>query len=984
MTQTLPLIASNAINTGGDASLLAAVGSVAEHKDALAAVIGGVDSAIDIIEKIAAAVNDPKIAQAFAGLNLTPQYGQIVAAVGRLVGADNKVSAEIKTLLRPLSDFKIGDPGVTWKIPLFKLGEAAADSYDATLGASAQLTLVPAATWPDDQPPAPLLAIGAGGKIDFGAKGSLGLAGFSLTADATASADLTCLYRADRKEYFAVAAGSRLARLPSALNLDSLWQAMAGDFEDITLAVTGSVTTGVKISLADAVAAINSDVVTAIGPDISVSRTHSSAYTLKLHKMPKPEGGFSVGVKLTRDRSDSLSESGEIGLKVDLAALTRPVMDAVGRKLDDLDKSLAGLKPYLSPGTWLRNQASNSLKAAIAAMIKDEGLKTAIQADLDAWLGLQPLDNEAVIAMVEQQITGVMDRQSVLVDSSVENAVDDAVKRVMGPLADIFPSLSAKAGDSVKTAVGDVVKGMNNDFKNFITSLTKTPEKQLTDALNGAGVKITGAVDTFDDLFKDIRDFLDTLDTRAKEIYDGAESALKQKASLRLFVETTATSGTTVEVDGLFTDLDTGSRHIFNTLLRGDLRAVADLLDTAKKPSSFTLLPTSQVKDYSHTKSQRGIEIAFLNITLSLKQLVDIDVKVITDALGNVHVATSKSLAKTITGPNSERQVTFIDNYAMVLAGKLGTQSSLPPVSLEIGVGASYVDKSLKWDDIKDFAGGLKACGLISDKALQDAKACFDGWSTRTGGKIAGRIAATLRIPADKLAMLLKLQARPVAPFALPYEAKRDIVVEALGIFKTQDPAGFAFFTNALEVVVEGESLYRHGFKPPKKDIYTLSDFADCILHYYDIETLLQAEPLAPPDHLRPGNEKYPPNHPVYRGTLPDGTGEYTKFLEVASDMLRLVDLIDWMGRLYRSTPQSDATPNGWTRDDYAAIQDSLAQDCGSWTTVYEDFRTVFKPDITRQTQIFLCILSDLSSTPVALSLTNTPAGGDPVVRTFT
>lgn len=940
MPQNLVVSAGNALSLLNDVVLLKALGETLANEAQLVSQVHDITSAEALLEKLASDVNSQEIADAFNSLGLGSTYATLKTSISKLVDQSGNISPKYKALLEPLSAFKIGsdDAKVSWDISTGGRPQVQPSGYTLNLGASASLAFDAGASWPGANPPVQHLSLGANGTIDIAGSATLPYpyGTVSFNAKARTAMALGYFFNADLKKIYALAVAESLPLLANPFDFDAVFARMRDtNLDGMTYEFDGSASAQVAVSIADA-AALGDGVVANLGGDISVSASLSTRYVLNLEKVTAAGGGFSIRVKLSRNPVTTTDFAASLGVDVDLTSLTQQVTAILDTAIGQWDSALSAIRPFLSPGTWLQNQAQSLLSGKVGDIIADPALKAALINDLDMAVGVQDVTDSGLATWLGSQIAGAIDRSSILVSTNLSDAADT----VLGNLKAVAPALSSAAGAQLTGLVNTALQNADQALKDAVTRLLAQPSAQLEKALTDAGVVVKQAVSTLDGALKGVRDLLDLVDTKLHNILDSTENALKQKVSARLYLSESSSTGSVVEVAGTITGAGADARTVFEALTLGNLQKLVDIVDGRMTAPNFVLdQAASSITRFSKFHSDRGLEITFLGIDVKASQVVDINVTSIVDGFGNVHVNTRSELTKTFIDPFDERDVSFVDSSALVLAGAM--QAANTSSVLELGLDASYSDHSLAWGDVEQFVRGLARVGLVSAGAMSSAKTAFDGWSNKAGGsgKIGGSISGSLHLTSSQIATLLNTSDR-ASSGSLTGARQRTIVATALAALRgTPGAINDTKFRNGT-VLALGQFL---GQPASMAEV-------DVVLDYPTKMIAVRRPPVGQVPTM--GNT--PAEYPV------DQQEDYVYFLQQAYGLIQLVDLVATMENIYLSK----AAPGtmAWTTDNYRAAQKRLIDDSGSWIKVVRpSIVGLFLTDIAPRTVAFMRTLADLA-----------------------
>lgn len=968
--QKLLLIADKALALKDDLAPIKALGDIVANWQKLEGKVEGAVTAEALLTQIATDVNSNEIKQLFDRAGLSDTYADLKRLLGKVTDAAGAVPGEIKTLLEPLDHFTAGDPKaeVDWSLSCAASPVPESEQYSLDLGVAARVGFNAGARWPNDAASPRLLSLGASGKVSAGAKAAVPYAFGTVSGDLQGSATAVIdYYFSPANTVYALAVAERLGALPNPFDLKAMWDALADEslaLEGVVLGLGGSAKASFEVKFADA-QALGSGVVVDTGFKVAVSASLNNTYDLSLRRALSPAGQPAIRAELTRTRVEESELTNALTLEVDVAALTRPVAAAIKTAVDRWDAAIEPIKPFLSPGTWLRDHLLAQLKTALTPLVEDESLREAILADAAGAVGVGDLKTDAIVAWLSDQVTGAIDQANVLADGKLDAAVDRAMARLDKALPLLTKLLAAEDIDpalKLKTLVGDQIGRIDKALKDQVAALFDKPGKDIAEPLRRAGSAVQGAVTSADQALKPVRDLLDRYDKLFHKILDKAEEAAKKKVTARLYAEESRLNRTVVEIAGLFTAVTADSRAVFEDLSRGRMQPMVQLLETQPTIPGFALdTAASSITRFSADKGGQGFEVAFLNIAdIAYSRLLSTDTTVRIDGLGNVRVDLKGKLEKTLSFLARTRSASFVESAAIVLAAASARDAASPPPVLEIGVGASFADKKLEWSEVRDFIESLAEAKLLSDSALEEAKSVFNRWRTAAGGKIDGEISAALRLSGGSVPVLLELADREAG--ALRNTAKKRIAAIAAQALLDSGAIKKHAFNEGAEIVIDRTS-------GPKS-----VPVADAIV---DRVKMLKVNERAPPGKV--------PTIDNVGITFPGGGNAlqyYVYFLRQAFVVNQLIALIETMGEVYESVPQTGADP-GWTRAQYEAAQKTMLVASDFWINVADDLiGLLFKGDVGRRTAAFMRTLADLAELPrpggVTLVMTNNSAAGAP------
>jgi hypothetical protein len=888
-------------------------------------------------------------------------YQTLASWLGKVASATGVLPQKYWGLLDTIHDLA-GNPGgaasIGWTITTpTAAAPAAPPEYSFNFSGNASLTFNAADKWPS--PPAgsdQLLSVKAEGKVDVGASATVPFDAFGkLKVGGDASLDISIAYyfKPSAGDLYVSALANALLNLADPYDLASVWECFGKGLQGVVYTYTGDASVQVQVTIADSVA-LGDGVQGELGATVAVTAGVSGTYASTLYKTASPSG-FGVSVKLNRGKTSTADISGNVGVSVDLSPLTKPLSDLVATIAADWNAALDKIKPFLSPGTWLQQNALQALKDEIGKAVKDPDLRQALITDSQGALAIGAPMDEALSTWLLGKIGSALDLGSALVDGDI----DKAVSRVVAQLGASAPAFAQTVANNAEAMAAQAVKQAEKGLEDAISNAIGPAKTDLAGALKAAGVEVSGVANTLNTALAPVRDLLNKIDTVFQtKILQPVQQALKQKVTAQFTFDDSVSSGASVEVDGGFTADTKETEATFRSLATGNLNALVKVIDGAPTPG-FTLDETaSAITRFSNSKRTEGVDISFLGIVLSGSAILAADATTVVDGAGNVHVDASANLDKTYNAPlGGARKVSLVETAALVQAG-MTRAAGRPPV-LELGATASYVDSAEGKGPVADFIQRLLNANLLSADGAKSAHATFSNWSS-PDGKINGSIAASLRLSSGQIDALLRLDKRDAGK--LNDEAALAIIGAGLNALKSQpgllDKRSFDI----------GEGLARGLFASPAAPPGATAEYV--VLNYQD----------RIPFRNLPDPGETTPDQPA---TLdPNGERAYEYFLQVAAQLLELVDLVQTMGDIYASKAQAGSGTSGWTVADYRRRQEKLLDDSVNWVTVFAWL--INPPAVTPMTIAFLRAMCDLAGAPgVVLTLTDKPATGDPKTAAF-
>ena len=818
------------------------------------------------------------------------------------------------------------------------------DAYSLALGATAQVGFDAAAKWPSaDAAPPRLLKIGAGGEVSAGAKAKIPYSFGAVAGGVSGSAKAALDYYFNVSEgLYALAVATRLDDLANPFELAPLWDAFSDKdaaLEGIVIGLGGSANAQFQVSFADSGALIDG-VPIDIAATIGVTASLTTDYRLTLRRATGP-GGLAIHAALTRSQLSESALSAALNLTIDVAALTKPVADAIQTAVNRWDQALKEIKPFLSPGTWLRQHALADLEAALTPLIADETLRQAILADAGGALGAGAVEDSALLGWLTGKITGAIDQTRTLVDDNTTGAVDRAVAKVTAQAPLVAKYLPA---DKLKAMITQQIDRVDDALRNAVTTTFQQPTDAVIAALKAAGAQIGGALDDFDAQLAAVRKLLDQYDALFQKILKTAQEAAKSKVTARIFIEERRQQQVVIEVEGDFLANTAAARAVFQDLSRGRLQALVRLFESDHDVDGFHLdRAKSSLKRFSTKSGSQGFEIVFLNIArVKFEELFTNKADVVVDGLGNVRVDLKATLDKVLSTTISDRSVSFIETSALAFAAAAAQHPDMAPPALQVGLGARYGDKTLSWANVSAFMTSLSQAQLLTPGALESARGVFQRWSAEAGGDgtINGEISANLNLDQQALLTLMRIPQRVGGE--LNDDAHRAIVTLAIDRLIARQAVNRAHFVTGAGL------LGGFALAPPH------ASATDLVLIYRDKLAKRNRDWLIERGAI-PTNQNTV--YPGSGGGMGTGSSDYFYFLKHAFGIDKLVELIDAIGDIYQA-------PSTWRQNDYEAAQDRMIRASTFWMRVADNLGYLFNADVSRRTATFMRIIADLAGMP--------------------
>lgn len=965
--QLLLTTAARVLKLDDDIALLKALAEVARHwRDPVD--VDGLTSLEKLLSTAQADLDSDAVTRAFAALGLADVHEALTRLIGQVTGGIKRIPEKYRTLLRKLSEFQAGDPKalVDWTLTGSLPDVIGDDRFALDVGATLALAFDAGAKWPTaGELDGKLLRLGVQGDVTLGGKAAIPYGGVTVGIEAGASAgvDLDYYFQAE-DSFYALAVAGRLDNLPDPFDFQSVWSEFEtgdGGLKAIRYRFDGSAHARVEVGFADA-RALGEGIQAGVGWTVKASASLKRDFTLELRQV-RQDGAAAMAASLSRADIDERTFGSVLKVGVDVSGLTTPVIESLKRAVGKWNAALEAIEPYLSPGTHLRKAFGEALDDAVADLISSAPLRAAVQADLKNALGVAPGNDAEIIAWLSGKIAGAIDGASAHLDGEV----DKAAGRAVALLGEALPSLTGEHVDELTKLVRDQIQTLEDALRKAAATLLDAVQGDLLAAFKKAGAPLNNALDDLDEALAAVRNLLKRYDDKVQAILKKAEEAAKKKVTLQLSREVKRKDALAIKFKGVFTSGGPEAREVFRSLTRGRLAALVAMVETQTDPSGFRIdRAASSIKESSNQIDVSGVEVVFLNLGVTASQVVTTDVGVEVDGLGNVQVNTRTELKKILDSPWGQREASFVNASALVLAaGALFDRKT----TLQLGVGARFSDDTLKLGDVADFIERLETARLVPETTIDDARRVFARWAG-AGGKISGEIAASASLSQDQIKTLLRLGQRTsgdVDAANLKPEARKEII--RIGARAMVDARAFTSdFSSGLQRA--------HGMFLDKTVPATVEDIA---MNYRKkgVGIPVAAQPL-PPVGRPPDRDMFAHYNLFY-------------FLYCVHVLEELADMVEVMGDIYLATPSQSAAAaaagGGWSKDRYMSAQLQMAETSKLWLRIADNVMQISKADISRRTVAFMRAMADLAGVPrpggVVISMTHRPEGGKAETVTF-
>jgi hypothetical protein len=922
-----------------------AIGKIAQAGDPVA-----------LFDAIRADLDTPGIAQVFKDakcLDLLDDLKELAATFDKKVLPD-----EVRTLLKPLGDFREtasgtdatfkswvtgSDPGrLRWK----KDGKLAATSdngggavADFQLGVGIDLDCEAGSLWFYDRDRVPvegLVRVGVAGTLTAGGKGKapFGQLVGNLETDAGVKAQAHLFWR--RKPTMTYAAALLdIAKAPvNIFSLDAVSGAMQGDdgFVGAILAIDGHASVNIDLALARECAAGGLFDAKA-GLTITVDLARKAAYELSILKVDQ-------GVRLVLSHGDDDAAGWGLGIGVDIdpGPITRRIADVLRDASDHWDAVLAPIRPFLSPGTWLRDHLAANLDGMLAKLTKTLDPVYAKALDRDLRLAMGYGSGDPGLAAV---LTGKIVDAIASAERAATGAADDITSQVVTRLSAVLPSLLADPlNNALKEEITKLVTSLQDEFAKAAKDVAaSSPAADIDAALKKLGAQVTHWTDDLDRRAKGIRDLVEKADDLIHGIAADAQKAATAKISARLNFERQRLDQEHYDFAADITRVTPETSALYEAVLAGRLDPVARLLASGAEMNGLSLDKTRcSVERFSKVSSRLGYEVVILGLQLSGELVVTGQADVTWGLDGRISLKTEALASRAANRWGDGRSANLIQTYSLALRRVDGGGR---PADLQKGMGLDLTteraDKDLTVNEVAAYLKRMVDMGLLSEGRVQRLRDHVAGQAaTRGKAKLPGTINIAMSF-SDKEVDTLMLWGAAITNAASPAtrtKARYDAYTYVLGnLLATGEwkPELFVYWV---------ETYFLHGqqFKGTMQE--RMAAASEWLSHNPDARA-------TPPSH----NPHFPPD-----GQFEPGNNRWTAVKDFES-------LLVGMSAIWNAVPSGlgDSDLGKWDEKRYRLEETKIARCAEDWLGVGTKL-FAFDPGIDQYTVALMRNLAGLSA----------------------
>lgn len=734
--------------------------------------LDGIDDLIDLINAITNRNKEIKTGLANIGINVS-QMNVISNFLSRFSGQLDDLDPDLKMLLRPVSDFaETGsrDPGEI-DLPLISLEKSRA-SGKTLKGTQLDLTLSGEATafleaeagdmlpYPGAATPGSHLRLTATGSLSAGAGARLpfttGAVGFSASTEAGTT--LSYYFKTKPKSLYALELARHLPNLNSPFDYKGLVETMSRDELDaISFKINGSAGGKVTLAIAQSVNLFTAKLPTEIGYTFSASIERSGFLDVVMRAERKPRGALEkVRMTLSRSKSTEKASSSAIRIVVDSGELFTALRDTLQDLLKDYKELVNEYQEYLTPGTWLKDQASEWAGDTLDRLIEEDAVREAIGTVFGRTNATDKFQKRIADAFENagNRVTGFFDDQTASVKNRLKVAL---VQELPKPLVDVLGTrLEQLIDDGIQTIRSRLDKKIKDFSKNQV-SRADAQLKKLKKARKPIKTAIDNAVTKADKLLAGVRKTLSEIEKTLQEMHDKAEKLAKAKLTIAWSETTTITDRQTIEFDASLPvtgDLQAFD-HVYDQLMRGNIGDIALLLTR-----NDVTVHSQSLERFSGWHQKRIYNVIFMDVLVKKESIIKANATVRLEG-ESIAVGTTASLDRWSKSKHQQQTATFMNVIDLAL---LRSRPDKIERNFQFRLGLEHMEDKFQEHEVRNFLNEFESIGVISPGTTDRAVIEME---TRnligTNERLEASIKLTMEIDESGFSRLLDLGEDPFA-----------------------------------------------------------------------------------------------------------------------------------------------------------------------------------------------------------------------------
>lgn len=567
-----------------------------------------------------------------------------------------------------------------------------------------------AALFPD---PDHWLRIGFAGALNGGAElgGARGRGGVSAESESR----LNYWFQVPEDTLFASAAAGCLRRLVSPFSLAAIGEEAGRGLQGLQLTLTTASQASLELEYNLFQAGTLADVQAGLEIAASYSAERNYQLTAQLTAQADPAGGNGVLVHVERSRGREINSAFSLGLRLDTASLAERVREKlIEPNLRHYNDFYQQFKPWLSPGTLLRERCAERLDRAVERLTNDEELRAALRLATGGEVDAEQLKQDASARLVDWFNSGVGIYSRANSEGLPESAAASLDQLLPGGLPQ---SAREKLGEEVRALVENLQEQLKEEVQQRTDSASGALVDQLSELGDGVKAAMQSAGDTLDRAFAGTRAALEKIDARIHSLVAQLEEAAKRKLSLRVLSTEKILRGRSASMTLCLDSASEAAGEFYRDLVSGNLDAMEALMQS---PVAGVEILSGEVSELLGRNYTTGGELSLLGIELGAQSIVDSNVQIQRDAAGNLAIQSRLETRRILTGIREAQSAGFLSHLNICTAGRTR--------SLPLNLTVTKQDERLQAEELEAFLGNLVEQELLSPAAYAAAGEQYRAW----------------------------------------------------------------------------------------------------------------------------------------------------------------------------------------------------------------------------------------------------------------
>lgn len=809
-------------------------------------------------------------------------------------------------------------------------GDKGSDSgFYVGIGGEVGIGCEAGAIWPfrKDNVPTGLFCMSLDGKANASARGALPIGQFgSFTGKAGAEGKVNLGYYFRPKRPGMIVAEALLESapaIPMPHRLSQIVNAMTyNGLEGMVLSCDGRLESGIEVALGK-----DFDVPSIMSAKVGVSASLSLLRAANLILSIRRVATGRIDFALTRAIADEAGWGVGVGIDIDYAPLARLVHDRLV-EIDGLaSPMLARVKPFLSPGTYLLNEAAEKLQSTANLILNDEALREALVKDLSVLLGKSGDEQSAVAEVLQKKISDLAAKHS----SAAFEDVKGWGNAIAGDLLSRLPAfVSDPLREALEQKIAPLLDSVKEEFEQTVQNLVTTSAgaKALKDELKKIGVAVSSGADDANKALKDVRKLVTVFEKFSKDLLEKTGESVQHKISTGFGWTGTQNRGHHYELMGSFVLTAPGAdfnalEELWTKLAAGKLEIFQPMLaDSTKQPAGFELNPSSALSRFGSKTSAFTFELAVLGFEVSIKTIVEGKARITTTMGGRITVTASSKAQREVDGFGEGRAAGFVSSWDLAMHkrdAKFGVQRAMT-----FALSLDHDDSDLSESEVKGLLEGLSKRGLIQNTRSEKAITLYQQWQqlAKPNKKVRGRIEIDMQLPPAGIERMLALGSalRRNTP-----AIERELFIKVAAFL--------------LESGVSNHDRFERDCKEARREFKELAKVQDDWVVIYALRKMdLKPEKVG-------GYQGY----------------RYAAFEQLIPRCLSFSAILRIMAEIYEAIPTGEAeSGQQWTENDYINAEKRLAGEVKKWIRLNQSFIFWFKDGMHPALLAFFALLADI------------------------